>query len=129
MATRRPTGKCKLCGDVKELCDSHYLPRRLYKITRAPELKNPNPVMSVNGQLKQVSAQYRGFVFCSSCEDLLNKKGESWLLANVPKKYGGEYPLQDALVPLTPTVSVRRFDQYNVSGVKPFDLEKLVYFG
>jgi hypothetical protein len=58
----------------------------------------------------------------------LNKKGESWLLANVPKKYGGEYPLQDALVPLTPTVSVRRFDQYNVSGVKPFDLEKLVYF-
>jgi hypothetical protein len=127
MAKKRPITKCKLCGEVEELCDSHYLPRSLYKITMARELKNPNPVMSVNGRLKQVSAQYRGFVFCTSCEDLLNKKGEKWLLANLPKNDGG-YPLQDALVPLTPTLSVPRCDRYNVSGVKPFDLEKLVYF-
>jgi hypothetical protein len=129
VAKRRPIDKCKLCGEVKQLCDSHYLPKRLYRIARAPELKNPNPVMSVNGRLKQISDQYRDFVFCESCEGLLNKQGESWILANLPKKYGDRCPLQDALAPLTPTGVGDRWERYNVSGVKAFDVEKLVYFG
>jgi len=53
MAKKRPVGTCKLCEERKLLCDSHYLPKRLYEILNAPELKNPNPVMSINGALRQ----------------------------------------------------------------------------
>ena len=114
---------------MKELCDSHYLPQRVYAFSRAKQLKNPNPVMSHRGELKQISDQYRGYVFCESCEDLLNKRGERWVLANVPQDYDVSFPLQDGLAPLTPILSEDRFDIYNISGEKGFEIEKLVYFG
>jgi hypothetical protein len=130
MAKQRPTGKCRLCGEVRLLCDSHYLPKGLYRTTGAggSGLKNPNPVMNINGVLKQISDQYRGFVFCQSCESLLNLRGETWVLANLPKTYGGQFPLQDSLAPLTPMSSSDRVERYDVSGAKGFDVSKLIYF-
>lgn len=129
MAKQRPVDKCKLCGFVKELCDSHYLPKRLYAFARAKDLKNPNPLMTVNGQLKQISDQYRGYAFCVDCEDRLNKNGEKWVLANIPKDYGHPFPLHEALKPLAPIFIADGLNVYNVAGVKAFDMEKLVYFG
>jgi len=85
--------------------------------------------MSVKGQLKQISAQYRGYLLCESCEGRFSKLGEKWVLANLPKKYGDPYPLQDALAPLLPTSWGNRWERYNVSGVSAFDLEKLIYLG
>jgi len=102
MAKLRPTGKCKLCGYEKELCDSHYLPKRMYAFARVPTLKNPNPVMSVNGELTQISDQYRGYVFCSDCETLLNKNGEQWVQNNIPRSHDSTFPLQDAIRLLAP---------------------------
>ncbi len=129
MAKQRPIGKCKLCGEEKQLCDSHYLPKRLYKMLNAPELGNPNPVMSINGELKQISAQYRGYVLCDTCEGLFSKLGEKWVLANIPTKVGAPFPLQDALAPLAPIAGGERWERYDVSDTKGFDLEKLIYFG
>jgi hypothetical protein len=129
VAKKRPTGKCRLCGELKLLCDSHYLPRRLYKIAGAPELKNPNPVMNINGQLKQISDQYRGFVFCESCEELLNKESERWLVAKLPKHYGDQCALQDALAPLSPMSGGQCWERYDISTAKGFDVQKLIYFG
>jgi hypothetical protein len=38
------TGTCRLCGRAnQQLCDSHYLPKKVYAINRAPELKSPHP--------------------------------------------------------------------------------------
>src|SRR5580698_8365510 len=79
MARQRPIDKCKLCGLVKELCDSHYLPKRLYAFLRAAQLQNPNPLMGVAGKLRQVSTQFRDYVFCDTCEDLFSKHGEKWV--------------------------------------------------
>jgi hypothetical protein len=131
MAKQRPTGKCKLCGEERLLCDSHYLPKGLYKTAGAGAtgLKNPNPVMNINGVLKQISDQYRGYVLCESCENLFTKQSESWVLANLPKQYGDPCALQDALAPLTPTSGGQRWERYNVSQVQEFDIPKLVYFG
>ena len=131
MAKQRPTGKCKLCGEERLLCDSHYLPKGLYKTAGASAtgLKNPNPVMNINGVLKQISDQYRGYVLCESCETLFTKQGESWVLANLPKQYGDPCALQDALAPLTPTSSGQRWERYNVLQVHEFDIQKLIYFG
>lgn len=122
-------GNCKLCEKRKRLMDSHYLPKKLYSTIRARELRNPNPVMNSGGLLKQISAQYHGYVLCSDCEDRFNKFGEKWILANLPTEYGGLCPLQDALEPLTPVFFGHQFNRYDISAVKAFDLDKLIYFG
>lgn len=129
MAKQRVTGKCKLCRSVKQLRDSHYMPKRLYAFLRANKLKNPNPVMSVDGELKQVSDQYRDYVFCEGCEDLFNKNGEKWVLANIPHDYGDPFPLHDAIKPLAPIQVAQGINVYNVSAVGGFSAEKLIYFG
>jgi hypothetical protein len=129
MGKVRPTDECKLCRKLKMLCDSHYLPKSSYGLTKAPGLKNPHPVMSVNGQLKQISDQYRGYVLCEECEGRFSSGGEAWLMPNLPKGENGNCPLQDALLPLTPSFFGHRLNRYNVSGVSAFDIPKLVYFG
>jgi hypothetical protein len=92
-------------------------------------LKNPNPIMSVRGELTQISDQYRGYVFCSDCEDLLNKNGEKWIQNNIPRSHDSAFPLQDAIKLLTPVHIEDDLNVYNVSGEKAFDIEQLVYFG
>jgi hypothetical protein len=92
-------------------------------------LKNPNPVMSVNGELTQISDQYRGYVFCSDCEHLLNKNGEKWVQNNIPCAHDSAFPMQDAIRLLTPIYIEDDLNVYNVSGEEAFDMEQLVYFG
>jgi hypothetical protein len=113
---------------MKKLCDSHYLPKRLYGFLRAAQLQNPNPLMEVGGELKQVSVQYRGYVFCEECEDLFNKHGEKWVLANIPHDYDAMFPLHDAINQLQPVFSRKGLVLCNVNGARAFDLDQLVYF-
>lgn len=129
MAKLRVTGKCKLCGLLKELCDSHYLPKGMYKAVRAKELKNPNPVMGVNGKLKQVSDQYRGLVLCADCEQHFNVNGERWVVANTPHAPTAPFALQDALRPLGPIRIEEDLNVYDISKVNAFNVQKLIYFG
>jgi hypothetical protein len=120
---------CKLCLKTKELRDSHYLPKRLYAYTRAPEMKNPNPVVISQGELKQVSDQLRGHVFCNDCEIKLNEDGEKWVLANIPHQYDEPFLLHDALEPLTPIGFGDGLNVYDLNGTAGFDLARLIYFG
>ena len=129
MAKQRTVDKCKLCAVVKELCDSHYLPKRLYAFLRATQLKNPNPVMEVGGELRQLSIQYRGHVFCETCEGLFSKHGEKWVLANIPHEYDAVFPLQDAINLLTPVFKGNDLVLCDVNGLSAFDLKQLAYFG
>jgi hypothetical protein len=124
-----PQGTCKLCLEDKELCDSHYLPKRLYAFGRARQMKNPNPLVVSDKSAKQVSDQLRGHVFCKGCEELLNKNGEAWVLARIPHDYGEPFLLQEALAPEKPLVIGRDVNIYDGSSIKAFDMEKLVYFG
>lgn len=129
MPAKKQAGQCKLCKNITELCDSHYMPKRVYAFLRAWQLKNPNPVTGVDGELKQMSDQYRGFVFCQDCEDLLNKNGEKWVLANIPKDYDSEFPLHAAINRLTPKTVGKHYVLCNVMGESGFKINQLVYFG
>lgn len=91
-------GTCRLCLKDADLQDSHYIPRRAYSTNMARALKNPNPIVMSRGKLKQVADQLRGYTFCRDCEQLLSKKGEQWVLANIPDDQGRPFPLQDALI-------------------------------
>jgi hypothetical protein len=122
-------GTCKLCLKEAELQDSHYIPRRAYSTNMAKSLKNPNPVVMSSGKLKQVSDQLRGRTFCSACEQLLSKKGEKWVLANIPDDQGKPFPLQDALIPEAPACIGDKINLYAGSKIKAFDMPQLLYFG
>jgi hypothetical protein len=85
--------------------------------------------MQVGGELKQVSAQYTAHLLCANCEDLLNKHGEKWVLANIPQNYDRPFPLQDAINLLTPVFKGRDLVLCDVRGVSAFNIKQLVYFG
>lgn len=122
-------GTCRLCVKDADLQDSHYIPRRAYSTNMARALKNPNPVVISHGQMKQVSDQLRGYTFCHDCEQLLSKKGENWVLANIPDDQGRPFPLQDALMPENPVFSGDGVDLYAGRKIKAFNVDKLIYFG
>lgn len=124
-----PIDTCKLCLLVKELRDSHYIPRRAYSMNMAKSLVNPNPVVVSHGKLKQVSDQLRGYTFCGDCEQMLSSKGEKWVLANISEDYASIFPLQEALIPENPLFINDNFNVYEGRKIKAFDIDQLVYFG
>lgn len=64
VAKQRPVDKCKLCGRVDELCDSHYLPKRLYAFLRAAQLQNPNLSCKWLASSSKYQSSTVGYVDC-----------------------------------------------------------------
>ena len=122
-------GTCRLCLQNADLQDSHYIPRRAYSTNRARALKNPNPIVISHGKLKQVADQLRGYTFCRDCEQLLSKKGEQWVLANISDDQGSPFPLQDALIPEDPVFIGNGVNLYAGRKIKAFDMDQIIYFG
>ena len=123
-----PIGVCKLCLQSRDLQDSHYLPKSAYKINRAPTLKNASPVVLSNDQLVQSSAQLSDYLLCSDCEQRFSKNGEAWVLRNIPRNYGEQFPIFDALNAETPILEDGGTKAYAGIHVKQLDVEKIVYF-
>lgn len=122
-----PIGICKLCHLNKDLQDSHYLPRSIYKSNRAKQLKNQNPVV-IGASIRQDQGQVTDYVFCSDCEQRFNKHGESWVLGKLPHDYGQPFPLQDALVKETPFYIGPGLNLYAGAKIPAVEMDKLVYF-
>jgi hypothetical protein len=122
-----PFGKCKLCLFDKELQESHYLPRSIYKSDRARQLKNQNPVV-IGKTIRQDQEQITDFVFCSDCEQRFSKYGESWVLGKLPHDYGEPFPLQDALLSEMPFYIGPGLNLYAGAKIPAFNMDKLVYF-
>ena len=122
-------GICKLCLLDADLCDSHYMPRAMYKYNRAEQLNTPHPVMVTSGTPKQGTDQVRDYVFCKDCENRFRLNGETWVLANIPHGYGEPFPLHAALKSATP--SIVEADRALIPGrtTNGFDMDKLIYFG
>jgi hypothetical protein len=112
-----------------QLCDSHHLPKKIYGVTCAPQLKSPHPVTLSGKDMRQLSDQLRDYVFCKDCEQRFNKGGERWVLANIPGDYDGEFPLRTAIQGLTPIFVGRDLDLYYVTNTSAFNMHKLLYFG
>ena len=92
-------------------------------------MKNPNPLVLSGESATKVSDQLRGYVFCKDCEDLFNKNGEKWILANIPRDCGAPFRLQDALGHEKPLAIGQNENLYHGSSIKAFDMDKLAYFG
>jgi hypothetical protein len=79
------TGRCKLCHEEnQQLCDSHYLPKKLYEVTRAPQLKSPHPVTLSGTEMRQLSDQLRDNAFARSASNASTKMGSGGYLRIFP---------------------------------------------
>jgi hypothetical protein len=121
-------GKCELCHRIRDLHDSHYLPKAGYKSAREGSLANPNPIVLAGGKARHSSVQIRGYKFCTECEGRLNKGGEAWVLKVTPKTYGGKFAIHE-MIRDAPVIHMREgFVLLESTKIPTIDMEKLIYF-
>jgi len=123
-----PIGKCKLCLRTADLQNSHLMPASLYKKSRIPGARNPNPTFITEKGTKQTSRQIRNFVLCRDCEQLFTKNGENYVMTQVFDGNTNKFPLLDVLHATTPTWGGPEFVGYDLTATPAVDRDRLAYF-
>jgi hypothetical protein len=125
-------GKCGLCLEQRQLQRSHLLPSALYRMTRDPTLKNPNPVVMTRKITKTSSAQVTDHFLCVECEQRFSAEGEKYAMSQVHN--GKRFPLLEALSPLAPSHIVPasalspKFKVYFEADIPQIDHKRLLYY-
>ena len=127
-----PAGVCRLCRNHRELKDSHLLPKALYKLLtlmgKAVGSTNANPVVITPKIAIQTSKQVSDYLLCDICEDLLNKCGEKWIIANCWRS-ADDFPIGAALDNFAPLTIEDGIQVYLGCAAPAIELNQLVHFG
>jgi len=111
-------GICKLCLLEKDLHDSHFIGKAVYKKLMEPSIRNPQPVVITSDSFKQSPVQLRDDVFCSDCEQIFNSGGESWMHRHIATTTS--FKLLDLFggrVPIVNEPDVTLYDAATIPGV------------
>jgi hypothetical protein len=119
------TGKCKLCLQTRELCDSHLLPKAMYELLRETTPDYAHPTIITKGKTYRTSAQCRAFAFCHECEHRLNVSGEAYMVRLVSRK--GSFPFLEMLG--NPSHIAGQLAYHTLSSDTPIDRDKVGYYG
>ncbi len=125
-------GKCKLCLKDGELQESHLLPAAVYKMCRPESGEITDPVGIRNDpktktlRVFQSSRQITGYVLCSDCEQILNIKGEDWVLPQLSTLQG--FPLYDKLTTVKPEIVDEDMSAYASIRVPDIRTDSLTHF-
>lgn len=117
-------GKCKLCLRQKELQKSHLMPAGLYKLCRT---KNLEPVMITSEVMMPTSRQLRDYLLCRECEQVLNTRGEAWLLPKLAT-WEGEFLFHDLLKSEIPVLEDEGATAYAAGENPRIDVHRLIHF-
>jgi hypothetical protein len=120
-------GTCKLCGLDKELQDSHFVGKAVYKRSREDSTKNPNPVVFTSTGVRQSSIQLRDYVFCHDCEQIFNKGGEQWMHQNIATNNG--LPFLDKLRAHKPVINEPDVVLYDAATIPLIDCPAILHYG
>jgi hypothetical protein len=120
--------QCKLCLNERHLQKSHLVPRAYYKLLRTPGADDPNPITADAETTRTSQEQLAKHLLCASCEDLLNKNGERWVLLN-NYRLDGPSPLYRALNAAEADMNFLSGTVYRSLAIPEIDMDKLVYFG
>ncbi|MGB8476678.1 MAG: hypothetical protein WCE61_21560 [Candidatus Acidiferrum sp.] len=120
-------GKCKLCTLDKELQDSHFIGRAVYKKLNEPAIKNPQPIVITSKGLKQSPVQLRDDLFCSDCEGIFNDGGEAWMHKRIATTSG--FPLLDLFKAGQPILHEPDFILYDALTVPGVDCAAVLEYG
>jgi hypothetical protein len=120
-------GTCALCKrEEQELQLSHFLPAGVYRATRDPGEKNPNPILINDGGVRQDSKQVTAHLLCSECEERLNQNGERWFLSQCSR--GDDFPLFTSLDRAAPVGLSANITVYRAGEIPEIDVSALTYF-
>jgi hypothetical protein len=122
-----PVGICRLHVEETELRESHLIPRAIYKVVRSPGDSNPNPVLITEEAKIRTQYQVKDYAFCDTCEQLLNDRGERWVIENSWRSEKS-FPMFDTIAAATPTYADRTLKEYSGTAAG-LDIEKLIHFG
>jgi hypothetical protein len=120
-------GKCKLCLLDKELLDSHFVGKAVYRRLSEPSLRNPHPVMMAGDKAKQSSVQLRDYAFCADCEQTFNRRGENFLHANMATTAG--FPLLNLFVGQTPLFAEADYKLFEGSKIPGLNCGAILHYG
>lgn len=123
-----PNGTCALCLRTRELRDSHFMPKALYRLIRASNHRNPHPVRATMRGRKQTAFQARTYLLCAECETRFDQNGEDYVMKQC---YRGreKFRLHEEVQKLTEVAdSTSDFTLYAASQAPKIDIEKLTYF-
>lgn len=120
-------GVCKLCTLEKDLHDSHFIGRVIYKKLMEPSIKNPQPVVITAKNVKQSPVQLRDDVFCSDCEQVFNWGGESWMHKHIATTTG--FKLLDLFTGQKPIFNEPDLILYDAAKIPSVDCAAILEYG
>lgn len=120
-------GVCKLCRLEKDLQDSHFIGKVVYKKLMEPSLRNPQPVVITGKNLRQSPIQLRDYVFCFDCEQIFNLAGEWWMHKHIATTAG--FRLLDLFTGQTPLFNNSDFVLYDAAKSPPVDCGAILEYG
>lgn len=87
---------------------------------------NPNPLIVADGAMRQTSRQIQDHLLCGCCEQLFNRRGEAWMLANCFRSQEGTFGLYEQLTKQPPILTTEAIAFY--AGTSITGIESLIYF-
>jgi hypothetical protein len=110
------------------LCDSHLVPKALYRVARAADHRShPDPVLMTSKVRQQTSFQATQYLLCAECEKRFDQKGEDWVMRHC---YRGRdrFRLRELLQRATPIHADENDVIFDASRVAGMDTDRAVYF-
>ena len=124
LARKRPVGICKLCLLEKTLCDSHLMPKSLYRFCRTADCDS---VLITANRMMPTSRQTRHHLLCDGCETLFSRNGENWVLPTLAT-IEGAFPFYSMLQKQEPLFAELDLAAYAVSNNPEIKREALIHF-
>jgi len=109
------------------LRESHLMPKALYKLMRAPERANPNPVFIVRGKAGTTSRQVSDKLLCHDCELRFSRHGEQEALRLCYRHESG-FLLRDTIAPWAPAVCANEYTAFIVPPAHVHKAHALTFF-
>ena len=122
-------GTCALCREEKELRESHFLPKGLYRLlVRVSKTKNSVPIQQSSRGSLRTSKQATKRLLCGDCEKRFDQRGENWMLRNIYRGHG-RFRLREMIEATTPFSTSDELKLYSGKVLPEGGIDSLSYFG
>jgi len=118
---------CGLCQNIRDLQNSHLLPKASYRHLLDPTRSNPNSVSITRKIMIATSQQVSAPFLCHQCEELFSQKGEDYVLTQCAQ-HDGQFRLREQLQTATPLCTTPQFTAYDAVALLGDTIDSYLYF-
>ena len=123
-------GTCALCKQSAPLCDSHLIPKAVFRLLRRQSIQNKSPVIFGDGFSYQTDTQIADYLLCRSCENRFDHRGEKWVLRQCYRGDSG-FRLRSCVESVSPDDQYGDLRIYSLAknhGLTQNNTDSLIYF-